>query len=98
MRACNYSLRSMMRRRRRFWAEWSAAGINSVTSASLVLGNKGARVRHARNERVELAISLGPALVGSGGRFVVLRSGEAYDAQARDPNRNFQFESSNQIN
>jgi hypothetical protein len=59
MRACNYSLRSMMRRRRRFWAEWSAAGINSVTSASLVQGNKGARVRQARNERLELAISLG---------------------------------------
>jgi hypothetical protein len=46
---------------------------------------------------LDLAISLGAALVGTGGRFVVLRSGEAYDAQARDPNRKFQFEKLKQV-
>jgi hypothetical protein len=62
MHACNYSLRSMLWRMGRFWAGGRRAASNSVTSASPARGHKG-RGRHPRNERLELAISLGPALV-----------------------------------
>jgi len=38
-----------------------------------------------------------PEDLDTGGRFVVLRSGEAYDPRARYPNRKFQFEKLKQV-
>jgi hypothetical protein len=53
---------------------------------------QGVRVRQAKNESSGPRDLTGARSGGSGGRFVVLRSGGAYDAQARDPNRKFKFE------
>ena len=60
-------------------------------------GNKGGARQTDKKRVVWTSRSRLARAGGAGGRFVVLRSGEAYDARARDPNRRFQFEKLKQV-